>query len=461
MHPASRPPVETSPKETIVNKHLVGIAMLFVMIAVTACGGGGGSSGSTTPAPPAGSPAIGVLPATYDFGRVTAGNSPAPLEVTIRNSGSAALRVSAISFGVPSDPSFTLGLNGGSRPCGSASPTVAATDSCTFHVRFQPAANGSFAANVQISSDDRSVPLTTLSIAGTSESVTALSVRINQLETACPTNEATAYVSVTDQGGFAVPGLQAANFSITEQGNVGFLPITSSTSVDVVYKPIAIAAVMDYSGSLTDQTVAFSDMQNGFSSLFGSLRATDIGEVLKFDNEIEVVQPFTSDKAALLTAITAPFDRGRATKLYDAVFQAVEDTAVNANYRRAVVIATDGREEGPIPGVPLSTHSLTEVINNAISKRVPIFTIGLGSLIDRGVLQQMANSTGGLFYEANTSQNLANIYQQLSSVLYEKQYILKFDQLPRPPVGTVSDLTIAANLLGITGNAATTIASCN
>ena len=242
------------------------------------------------------------------------------------------------------------------------------------------------------------------------------------------------------------------------EGNLPLL-ITSAIPVDVVYKPIAIAAVMDYSGSLTDQTVAFADMKNGFSSLFSSLRATDLGEVLKFDNEIEVVQSFTSDKAALLAAIAAPFDKGRATKLYDAVFQAVEDTAVNANYRRAVIVATDGREEGPTPGVPFSTHSLTEVINNAVSKKVPVFTIGIGSLIDRGVLQQMATATGGLYYEANTSQNLANIYQQLSSVLYEKQYTLTFNQLPIG-VGVVSSLTVAANFLGITGNAVTTISSC-
>ena len=402
---------------------------------------------------------IGVLPVTYDFGKVTGSNSPAPLVVTIRNSGTAPLRVSTISFGAPSDPSFSLGFNTGSRPCGSASPTLAVADSCTFHVRFQPTASGSFAANIQISSDDRIVPLTRISIAGTSEAVTTLSVRINQLDTACPTNEATAYVSVTDQGGFPVPGLLASNFLVTEGGMV--LPITSATPVDVVYKPIAIAAVMDYSGSLTDQTVAFGDMKNGFSSLFSSLRAGDIGEVLKFDNEIEVVQPFTSDKAALLAAIAAPFDKGRATRLYDAVFQSVNDTAVNVNYRRAVIVATDGREEGPTPGVPLSTHSLTEVINNAISKKVPIFTIGIGSSIDRGVLQQMATATGGLFYEANTSQNLANIYQQLSSVLYEKQYTLIFNQLVRGTVGSPSNLSIAANFLGITGSAATTISSCN
>ena len=48
------------------------------------------------------------------------------------------------------------------------------------------------------------------------------------------------------------------------------LPITSFSFVEVVYKQIAIAAVMDYSGSLTDQPVAFADMKNGFSSLFSS-----------------------------------------------------------------------------------------------------------------------------------------------------------------------------------------------
>lgn len=447
-------------KGTTVKKHLVRVAMLFVMIAVTACGSGGGDSGGATPAAPVGSPTIGVLPTTYDFGKITTGNSPAPLEVTIRNSGTAPLRVSTISFGAPSDSSFTLALSGGSRPCGSASPTLAAADTCTFHVRFQPAATGSFAANVQINSDDRSVPVTGLSIAGTSEAVTTLSVQINQLETACPTNEATAYVSVTDQGGFPLPGLQSSNFSITE-GTDPILNFTSS-SLDVVYKPIAIAAVMDYSGSLTDQTVAFSDMRNGYSSLINNLKPNDIGEILKFDSEIEVVQPFTADKAALLAAISAPFDKGRATKLYDAVFKAVDDTAVNANHRRAVIVATDGRDEGgPIAGVPVSTHSLTQVKNNAINKKVPIFTIGIGASINRTVLEDMANSTGGLFYEASTSQNLANIYQQLSSILYEKQYILTFNQLVRGTVGSPSNLTIAANFLGLTGNDATTIRSCN
>jgi hypothetical protein len=63
--------------------------------------------------------------------------------------------------------------------------------------------------------------------------------------------------------------------------------------------------------------------------------------------------------------------------------------------------------------MPYSARSLDEVIANAVSKNVAIFTIGIGGSINRPVLEQMANETGGLFYAANTSQNLATIYQQL------------------------------------------------
>ena len=442
-----------------MKKCLAAIATSFVMFAVTGCGSGGGDSpGGSSPAPPAGSPTIQVLPATYDFGNVTSGNTPAPLEITIRNTGTAALRVSAISFRAPADPSFTAVLNGGSRPCGSGSPTIAPADSCTFHVAFQPASTGSFASTLQISSDDRSSPAVALSIAGNSQPVTTLSVRINQLDTPCPSNEVTGYVSVTDQGGYPVLGLVASNFSVTED-NVA-LPIISASYVDAVYKPIAIAAVLDHSGSLTEQAVAFTDMKNGFSNLFNNIRANDIGEIVKFASEFEVVQPFTPDKAALLNAISASFNRGGNTRLYDAVFQAVDDTATNANYRRVVIVATDGIDEGSTVGVQLSDHSLTEVISNAVNKKVPIFTIGIGASINRAVLEQMATSTGGLFYEATTSQNLATIYQQLSSILYERQYVLKFNQLVRG-TGSSFPLAINANVMALSGTAATTIRSCN
>lgn len=433
--------------------------VLLLASALTGCTGGGPSGTSspatsptpTNPAPT--NPTIQVLPATYDFGQVTPGNVPAPLEVTISNSGNGSLNIRSIGLRTPVDPSFSIDLTGGSKPCGSASANVAAGDQCTVHITFRPGSIGAFTSTLQISSNDPTSPVLPVPVSGTSESIAALTVRINQLQTSCPSNEVTAYVSVTDQGGYPVTGLQASNFSVTQE--TIDRPVLFLTYVDLAYRPVAISAALDHSGSLTSQPVAFADMKTGFSSFFNALRTGDLGEVVKFASEIEVTQPFTTDKAKLNAAISAPFDKGANTTLYDAAFQITNDTALNlTGFRKAVIVATDGADT-------ISAHSLVDVTSNAVSKNVPIFTIGIGAAIDKTVLEQMATATGGLYYEANTSQNLATIYEQLSSVLFRNQYILRFDQLVKGGVGFSSTLTVGASIPGTSGTGAATITSCN
>ena len=197
------------------NQHSSIVTTLLVAFAIglagCSAGGGGGSSTPSAPntpappvppAPPAGSSTIQVLPATYDFGTVTAGNTPAPLEVTIRNSGNAVLNVSAISFQAPANQSFMLNASGGAKPCATVSPTVAVGDSCTVHVVFQPSSAGTQSSTLQVSSNASNAAVVSLLVAGTSEVVAGLAVRINQLDTVtCPAPLTTAYVSVNDQGG--------------------------------------------------------------------------------------------------------------------------------------------------------------------------------------------------------------------------------------------------------------------
>ncbi len=408
---------------------LFATAVTALAIATAGCSSGGGGSPTPapapapSPAPSSASPSIQVLPATFDFGKVTTGNTPAPLQVTISNSGTAPLSVTGIVLNSPSGPPYALALGGGAKPCGSTTPSVAVGDACTVQVLFQPATGGTFNATLQVSSNASNAPTVSLPIVGTAEQVQTLSVRVNQIDFACPspTNTATAYVSVTDQGGFSVLGLLAANFLVFQGAAPGLQP-TTANFLNQVYKNVAISAVLDNSGSLTDQPVAFADMRSGFTNLFAGLKSGDIGEVIKFASEYQVVQAFTPDKAALQAAISAPFNMGRDTRLYDAVYQAVEDTAKQTNYRRAVIVATDGKENLPVAPV----YTLQAVINNARSKNVPVFAVALGASIDEASLRRMAEETGGIYYQASASQNLATIYQQLATLLYEQQYVLTF-----------------------------------
>jgi hypothetical protein len=304
-----------------------------------------------------------------------------------------------------------------------------------------------------------------LSIAGASEAVSALTVKINQLETtACPSPLTTAYVSVTDQGGYPVLGLESVPnaFSVAQGQTSNSLSIIPPvTFVGSIYKQVAIAALLDHSKSLTDQTVAFADMKTGFTNLLAGLKTGDTAEVIKFATEYQVVQAFTTDKTLLQAAIAAPFSMGTGTRLYDTVYQAVEDTAKQpASHRKAVILATDGVEELP-PSAPAPVQNINTVIANAKSKNVPIFTIGIGAAINATDLSRMATETGGLFYQANASQNLATIYQQLASLLYENQYVFSFTRTIAGAISVQSPIIVTATRSGSSpGSASRDVVAC-
>ena len=195
---------------------------------------------------------------------------------------------------------------------------------------------------------------------------------------------------------------------------------------------------MDYSGSITDIPEAQSDMEEAAADFVDQLGADDEAEIVKFATEIEVVQGFTSDNNLLTNAIFNPVDVGRKTTLYDAAWQAVDDTALRLKTRKVVIIVSDG-EDGN--GNPISSNSVSEVINHANDKGVPLFTVGLGNIND-AVLEQMANDTGGQFFDSPTSDNLGNIYSQIAKVLFENQYILTY--VSELGTGVTANLTIEA-----------------
>jgi len=411
---------------------------LMVLLALTGCGGGGGGSSSGGGGNGGtGSPEISVTPSSFNFGAVTLDNR-AVLEITIANTGTANLAVSGIQLS--NITLLDLDVNGGSNPCGSAAPTIAAADSCTVQVGYQPPAAGAFSGNVQISSNDSGTPTVTLALSGTAEAIATLSVKINQLERDCA-GSFTAYVSVVDQAGFPVTGLVAGDFDVTLAG-----PALVGYTVDYIAadETISVASAMDYSGTVFYTPGAIESMQNALIGFIDNLGANDEAEVIKFAELVEVVQAFTSDQALLRQNILAAWQEGTETLLYDAVARAVADTSARASDRRAVIVMTDGRDT-------ISTASLADVINAAQPAKVPIFTVGvaLDLIVDpveaaaaRGALEDMANQTGGQFYEAATFDNLANIYAQLSAVLFANQY--KITYTGGVDVNTAVDLTVQA-----------------
>lgn len=233
-----------------------------------------------------------------------------------------------------------------------------------------------------------------------------------------------AYLTVTDENGDLIADLTTSNFSIFEDENER--TPESATLLQSPADPVAVALSLDYSGSMVEPN-AIEDMQTAALLFINQLRAgyDDACEIIKFDWSISVEQAFTTDKGLLRDAVNRSWSIDwTGTKIYDAAYKAVQDTAAyvaSEESPRSVVVASDGWEwpEGA------SSHSLGDVISLAVSNGIRVFAVGFGS-VNAGVLQRMADETGGRYFYAPTLDDLKTIYLAIATE-HAGGYIISYE----------------------------------
>jgi hypothetical protein len=130
-----------------------------------------GNSRVIGPAPDMGAlearPELQVDPAVHDFGSVPQGQS-ASVILTIRNVGALDLELSGLTLS--DNQNYALDLNGGSDPCGTATPTIDPGDACTVETFFNPQAEGAIPGSLTINSNDLVNPAFLVGFTGTGTS---------------------------------------------------------------------------------------------------------------------------------------------------------------------------------------------------------------------------------------------------------------------------------------------------
>lgn len=375
------------------------VLLLFsIMLLILACGGGGGGGSSDSSSNPTPSEK------QVQFSQ-TVMNHFQDKFVSIQNQSSKSQTIGTVAQADPLSEPFSIMDD----KC--SGKTLAPSGTCTLTIRFSPSSQNAFDDSFDIPSNTGQ----TLMNVGLSGEGVSYNVSINQVDkSACPTIKL--LVTVTDSNDDPVISLAPDNFSVFEDGNMKNILNFSNT----VSGPISVALALDYSGSIQPY---ISDVEDAAQSFIDQLSFSngDEAAILKFAASIETTQPFTSDSTSLNNAIyNIPFTGNTdKTLLYDAVWQAVDLTSdPSRNARRAVVVLTDGIDEGSVD------HDLADVIEKANDSGVPIFTIGLGNTY-LPPLQTMADETGGQFFSAPTSNDLQDIYKQIAQILtnqYEIEY---------------------------------------
>jgi tight adherence protein C len=219
--------------------------------------------------------------------------------------------------------------------------------------------------------------------------------------------------SAVDALGKPVKGLQASDLIVSESSRAQRIGVSLANTV----APVALALVLDTSGSMAGKP--FADAKAAMSSLVQSLGPNDKAAIITFNTAVSIPQLLTADKAALAGAIDRAVAGGD-TAIFDAVNAAADVIApVPAQTRRAIILLTDGIDNS-------SRTTLAAVTAKVTALGAPLYVIGLGTDLDRPVLQALADgSKGGAAYVAPTSAQLAGIYAGLSEQL-ATEYVVSY-----------------------------------
>ena len=279
-----------------------------------------------------------------------------------------------------------------------------------------------------------------------------ITVSINQIITDCVTNapakQVAAFVTVNDQNGDAVTTLTEADFTLFEGAKQILAGAPDNLTVSFAEQaniPLSVALVLDFSRSIGGEFGDRPDLAAEKQAAIGFvdlLLADDEAEIIKFGLDVEPTLDFTLADAAgkqdLETAINEDFTGDNdGSAVYDAIIQALQDTALRQpDRRKAVVILTDGDDTSSAP------TTINDVISTAKGYGIPVFTIGLGNSLNEANLQLIADETGGVFYPSVDAGDLTDIYNQLAQTLIINQYVLQYDS--SLAAGTATDLMVEA-----------------
>ena len=248
--------------------------------------------------------------------------------------------------------------------------------------------------------------------------------------------------TVLDRRNKLVPALEKTDFKIFDDKLPQEIRYFSKQS-DL---PLRIGILLDTSNSIRDRIKFEQDASINF--LFTVLRRNkDEAFAMTFDDEPQIIQPFTGDAGALRDQITKT-RAGGGTAIYDAIYEAcVKELSHPPRppgdqpdvVRRVMVLISDGEDN-------LSNHTRTEAIEMAQRTSVVIYTISTSiqwiSLTQNNepaksgdrkyhltdgdkILQELAEETGGRSFYPYHVDDLDQSFQDIGDEL-RNQYSIAY-----------------------------------
>ncbi len=204
------------------------------------------------------------------------------------------------------------------------------------------------------------------------------------------------------------------------------MEVEATQSSEITVTPIDVMYLIDTSFSVV-QANAGQELITQANNLANEINNRNqstgaVSDTIRYRTFADSVTPLQTSTAA------NPFDqmtfeeRGGGTALYEGIELALSDLSTSA--QPILFVFTDGRENASSPG-----YNLALILNSAANRNIPIYIAGLGN-VDSNVLNQIAITSGGQFFQAESVEQLPNVFED---VLYSipAQYNVRYKPTQR------------------------------
>ena len=178
---------------------------------------------------------------------------------------------------------------------------------------------------------------------------------------------------------------------------------TGIRSFDHTGYGITTVVVLDASGAM--HTAPASAFESAIAILTRQARQQDRVALLTLAEDTRTELPFRSGSQPSAPKPLSLRPRGKSTRLYDGLLDALALFPSAPARRRQLVILSDGRDQG-------SQHTLADVVLKASSLGVTVDAVGMAQGVDNALvnLQQLAVATGGVYLRVQDGQQLQQAF---------------------------------------------------
>lgn len=259
------------------------------------------------------------------------------------------------------------------------------------------------------------------------------------------------FFTVKDKHGKLMPGLKQDEFQVLEDGKPQTIKYFASES----NQPLTLGILIDASGSM--QNMLPEEKVVGGDFLHQVITDKDLAFVESFDINVDLLQDLTSDVSLLRKGLErarinmgsggggipgmgqgpVPISRPKGTLLYDGVYLASDEILSKQVGRKAMIVMTDGVDQG-------SRLRLKDSIESAQKADVIAYVLLIadprygGDFHD---MSQLAEQTGGRVIEVRHPDKLQKAFEEISEEL-RSQYSIGYTPTNEKHDGTFRKIEI-------------------